>query len=103
MPLIIITDSKLMRSFNYRAPLKGIILIIARSFPNTRQGIQGHGRVGRYDEPCERYILEGVKLIDRDLDIGASVLFSFIDNNANVVVASSRTAKRTTRYTSVAV
>ena len=42
----------------------GIDLLVAHPFSNTRAYQQGLARVGRYTEPCTRYILKGVEKID---------------------------------------
>ena len=52
---VIQTDLDAMRGVDYKSK-DGIILYIARQFPNTRAYNQALGRVGRYIEPCERYL-----------------------------------------------
>jgi hypothetical protein len=53
-----------MRGVDYRAPLTGITLIVALSFNHEREATQALARVGRYKEPCKRYLIEGVELVD---------------------------------------
>jgi hypothetical protein len=53
-----------MRGVDYRAPLTGITLIVALPFRHEREAIQALARVGRYKEPCARYLLAGIDLID---------------------------------------
>jgi hypothetical protein len=54
-----------MRGVDYRAPLTGITLIVALPFRHEREATQALARVGRYKEPCARYLLDGVDLIDK--------------------------------------
>jgi hypothetical protein len=53
-----------MRGVDYRAPLTGITLIVALPFRHEREATQALARVGRYKEPCARYLLDGIELID---------------------------------------
>lgn len=53
-----------MRGLDFRGNLKGICLIINKSFPTARSAAQGLGRVGRYGEECVRQISKNVKLVD---------------------------------------
>jgi hypothetical protein len=55
-----------MRGVDYRAGTTGITLVVAQSFSNDREAIQALARVGRYDEPCNRYRVEGVELVDEE-------------------------------------
>jgi hypothetical protein len=61
--LILVSDSKYMRGYDYRSE-EGLALFIAKSFENAREAQQGLGRVGRFGDPCKRYIKEGVNLVD---------------------------------------
>ena len=51
-----------MRGIDYRSE-NGIELLICNPLSNERAYIQALGRVGRYGEPCGRWILEGVPSI----------------------------------------
>jgi hypothetical protein len=62
--LVVATQKESMRGIDYRAPLNGITLIVAKSFENAREADQGLKRVGRQDDPCCRILLKGVPLID---------------------------------------
>lgn len=53
--VLIVTDEALMRGFDYRCNESGIALYIGRHLSTERARIQAFGRVGRYDEPCQRY------------------------------------------------
>lgn len=52
---LIVSDPTLMRGVDYHCETKGIDLLIATQFPNTRAYVQGLGRVGRYYFPCGRF------------------------------------------------
>ena len=53
-----------MRGIDLRAPIKGVTLVIARSFSCQRNADQALMRVGRYGDPCHRFIAEGLALVD---------------------------------------
>ena len=55
-----------MRGLDYRAPLNGITLLIAKSFPHKRAVLQAAYRVGRQQDPCQRIVLSKVDLIDAE-------------------------------------
>jgi hypothetical protein len=57
-----------MRGLDYRAPSNGIALLIAASFENRREAMQGLSRVGRYSDPCERIGFVGTPLISESLE-----------------------------------
>ena len=68
---LIVTDEKLMRGVDYRLRKQGsepesdgIDLLICASFSNKRAYIQGLARVGRYNEPCSRFKLIDVQMVD---------------------------------------
>ena len=61
-----------MRGVDYRMGEKGdtenndgIDLLLAAPFSNERAFEQGLARVGRYTEPCTRYILSGIDNVDK--------------------------------------
>ena len=58
MDCLLITELSLMRGVDYRRPIIGADLLLARDFPTTRSFVQGLGRVGRYSEPCARFQLD---------------------------------------------
>ena len=67
---IIVTNEELMRGVDYRLKetqllqdedYDGIDLLIACPFSNSRAYQQGLARVGRYNEPCTRYILKDIE------------------------------------------
>lgn len=51
-----------------RASTKGLTLIITKPFSSQRDAEQGLARVGRYGDACERLQLEGVELVDYELN-----------------------------------
>ena len=55
---LVVTDAELMRGVDYRvAPgTQGISLLIMGAFASTRAYVQGLGRVGRYNEKCQRFL-----------------------------------------------
>ena len=62
--LVVVVGSFGMRGLDYRSQ-KGITLILAASFANQRQAMQGLNRVGRFGDHCERIALQDVPLIDK--------------------------------------
>jgi hypothetical protein len=69
-----------MRGLDYRAPKLGITLIIAKSFSNKREALQGDERVGRFGDPCLRIYIENVPIIDKDLEgQHHATLFKYLD------------------------
>ena len=68
--VLIITDLDLVRGVDYRSEGEaGINLLIASPLPTSRELKQLKGRVGRYNEPCERYHTEDLKaLVDTDAE-----------------------------------
>jgi hypothetical protein len=65
-PLIVVTTPFAMRGIDYRAPKNGITQIIATSFKNKREALQGQERVGRFGDPCLRISIDGIPLIDKE-------------------------------------
>jgi hypothetical protein len=55
-----------MRGFDYRAESVGITLVVAKSFVNEREAIQGLNRVGRFGDQCKRIMFESVDLISKE-------------------------------------
>ena len=54
--LVLATTEEEMRGVDLRAPLKGVTLVIAKPFSCQRNADQGLMRVGRYGDPCRRFI-----------------------------------------------
>ena len=78
---IIITDLELIRGVDYKSSDgKGLELLIAHTLPTKRALIQLIGRVGRYNEDCARFKLEGMTfLVDEEQ---ASLTTKSIYNNS---------------------
>ncbi len=66
--LVVATQEDSMRGIDYRSPVVGITLIVAKSFENSREADQGLKRVGRQDDPCQRIRVASVPLIDPVLE-----------------------------------
>jgi hypothetical protein len=49
-PLIVTSDPKVMRGYDFRSQKVGMILCIAKSFASMRDANQGMGREGRFGE-----------------------------------------------------
>jgi len=56
-----------MRGNDFRSPINGICLIVAKSFESDRDAEQALARVGRFEDNCERLLLSGVPLVDQKL------------------------------------
>ena len=52
-----VDQEELMRGIDYKSPSHGIALLIANKLSSERALQQAKGRVGRYGEPCDRYVL----------------------------------------------
>jgi hypothetical protein len=60
--VLIATQPHLMRGLDYRSTEdEGIALFITKNFPSRRTFKQALGRVGRFDEPCKRYMLPSLE------------------------------------------
>ena len=63
--VFVVTDPKLMRGFDYRtSDRSGIALLLCHGFPTQRSLYQGLGRVGRFGDPCKRFVLKGIELVN---------------------------------------
>ena len=63
--VLVTSDESHMRAYDYRAvDGLGIALFIDKPLSCKRTLIQALGRVGRYGEPCRRFIRTGMKPID---------------------------------------
>ena len=62
--ILIATDPRTMRGFDYRGHERGLTLVIDRSFESHRDASQGLARVGRFGEKCERYATYKTELVD---------------------------------------
>jgi hypothetical protein len=53
-----------MRGLDYRSESVKMTLVVAKSFENKREAMQGYHRVGRFDDQCWRVEFKDVPLID---------------------------------------
>ena len=58
-----------MRGYDYRAFMRGICLVIAKSFVTRHDADQGLARVGRYGDKCQRILVNGVSLVDKGKEL----------------------------------
>lgn len=60
-----------MRGLDYRSSIDEILisLVIAKSFENKREAIQGYYRVGRFGDKCYRVAFKDVELIDAKAEL----------------------------------
>ena len=61
-----------MRGVDYRCEPEGLKLLIARDFSSKRSLLQGMGRVGRYGQPCKRFILPNLEAVDQVVEVRLS-------------------------------
>jgi len=54
----------MMRGIDFRSRVNGVCLIANKSFSSNRALAQGMSRVGRFQDPCEREIVENVNEVD---------------------------------------
>jgi hypothetical protein len=64
--LYVITDSRLMRGYDYRAPKKGLTLFVATSFESRNAFRQGMNRVGRFGDEAHRCTFVDLPEVDTD-------------------------------------
>ena len=57
---LIVSKEEYMRGVDYRSSY-GIDLMLAKQLSNKRAYEQALGRVGRYGEPCSRYMVSGLE------------------------------------------
>ena len=55
--VIFTKDKTMMRGIDFRAPTKGITLLVCEPFTHPREAIQAAYRVGRQNDPCERLMV----------------------------------------------
>ena len=58
--LLIVTQKRLMRGFDYRAPVTGFALLIAKQLDSRRSYLQAIGRAGRNGERGSWFILKSL-------------------------------------------
>jgi hypothetical protein len=92
--LLIATDHFAMRGLDYRAPILGVTLILAASFANKREALQGLKRVGRFGDPSVVVSIEDIPLIDKEKESHYhTILFAYLfeqENKTNSIVQASK-------------
>jgi hypothetical protein len=63
-PVAVAMDKSAMRGLDYRSETAKMSLVIAASFENMREAMQGYHRVGRFGDPCQRVSFKDVPLIN---------------------------------------
>ena len=58
-----------MRGIDYRSADTSMTLVVAKSFENHREAIQGFNRVGRFGDSCCRVKFNEVQLVDKKLEM----------------------------------
>lgn len=58
-----------MRGIDYRSADTSMTLVVAKSFENQREAIQGFNRVGRFGDSCCRVRFNEVQLVDKKLEM----------------------------------
>jgi hypothetical protein len=56
-PIVVSSSTLGMRGDDYRAPNIGLNFFQLAPFNNETDALQARGRVGRNDDPCNRYLL----------------------------------------------
>jgi hypothetical protein len=91
-PIVVVADEAMMRGVDYRSDGKGLLLVIAKSFSTTRDAAQGLARVGRFGDNCARMLVQGVDLVDSNLNAAKySVFFKFAES---CIAANSKMQKK---------
>ena len=74
-----------MRGIDYRSYTGSIMFVVAAPFENYREAMQALQRVGRYGDSYIRMRVEGVELIDSDLEHAYNGSLSAFLNPVKVV------------------
>ena len=90
---LLVTKEELTRGVDYRAAkgTPGIALLVMSASPNQRAYLQLLGRVGRYREPCKRFIWDQLAA-PVDLDQQIALLAKL--RKQRKPIAQKRTSKR---------
>ena len=69
-----------MRGFDYRSESIPMTLVIAKSFVNKRDAIQGFNRVGRFGDRCCRVKFSDVEIIDKKAETAETLaMYKFVN------------------------
>jgi hypothetical protein len=87
--LVVATSEDPMRGVDYRVKNASLTLLVAKSFSNPSEMMQGLCRVGRFGDICERFVLNNVQLYDKETAIAhARSLFQYLDEMNPVAKAA---------------
>jgi hypothetical protein len=103
-PIVVVADEAMMRGVDYRSDGKGLLLVVAKSFSTNRDAEQGLARVGRFGDNCARMLVQGVDLVDSNLNAAKySVFFKFAESciAANSKMQKKRQAKAAGKINSI--
>jgi hypothetical protein len=67
--VVISQDQFAMRGIDYRSTNATMTLVIAKSFENQREAIQGFNRVGRFGDACCRVRFSDTPLVDKKMEM----------------------------------
>ena len=76
--VLVVTEPRLMRGFDYRAAdKKGIALMLCLGFDTQRGYIQALGRVGRFGDSCRRFTLKSSTMVyeARQNELDSAIMF----------------------------
>jgi hypothetical protein len=65
--VVVAQDQFAMRGLDYRSKSVKITKVLAKSFENKREAIQGFNIVGRFGDNCPRVKFNGVEIIDKEM------------------------------------
>jgi hypothetical protein len=99
---VVVSESLLgMRGIDYRSESLTTTLVIAKSFENKRDAIQGFNRVGRFTDKCTRVRFLDVSIMDKKAESAQTLkmlkFVSALKQNA-IVLAPVEVKKPTTSY-----
>ena len=63
--VVVANDKSAMRGIDYRSANVRMTLVLAKSFENMREAMQGYNRVGRFGDQCLRVEFKDIPLIDK--------------------------------------
>ena len=62
--VVVANDKSAMRGLDYRSETVKMTLVVAKSFSNKREAMQGYYRVGRFGDSCSRVQFKDIPLIN---------------------------------------
>jgi hypothetical protein len=77
--VIVATDKFAMRGLDYRSKSVPMALILAKSFENQREAMQGYNRAGRFGDSCTRTCFSDIPIINAEAAFRAKMQgFKFV-------------------------